>query len=186
MEAFTSILGALGGASGGIGKVLGAGSGIMGLGGLFEQIQMANKRKSALDRQMYYMKHPEAIAALTQKFEKPLNQGLIKGVGNVVQAEAGERGLSEAPGIYQQIMAQALAPYQQQNQQTAVQQAMAALGLPAEILSGTSGGSDMSSWLSTILPKQASPLPGSTGSGGGLGVGATDPWGDLNEFQFPQ
>jgi hypothetical protein len=59
----------------------------------------------------------QQINAMTQ----PLNSQLVSSVSNPVQAYLAERGLSEAPGIQAQTLATALAPFEQQNQQTAAQ-----------------------------------------------------------------
>lgn len=63
---------------------------------------------------------PEAIAAGTAKLNAPLTLALQHAVGNGVQADLAQRGLSNAPGIYTEAMAQGLAPYAQQNQMAAL------------------------------------------------------------------
>ncbi len=68
------------------------------------------------------------VAAATQ----PLNQGLVQGVENQVQGSLAEQGLSQAPGIQASVLAQSLAPAQQQNQNTALQLVLKRLGLPEE------------------------------------------------------
>lgn len=59
----------------------------------------------------------QQVAAMTQ----PLNDQLVQGVSNPVQAYLAERGLAQAPGVQAQTLAQALAPFEQQNIQTAQQ-----------------------------------------------------------------
>src|SRR5262249_1839402 len=131
---------------------------------LYENFSLASKEKQAMDRANYYAKHPEAIAALTSKLEQPLDQGLIKGVGNVVNASLAEQGLSQAPGIQSQVLAQALAPYKQTSQQMAMMEALKAIGLPTEALNalqGVKGGLDLSQILKSVLPQ---PNPTATAS----------------------
>lgn len=73
--------------------------------------------------------NPEKMNALAQKYIQPLNAGLTTSVGNQAQAYLAQRGLSDSPQISQQVEAQAIAPYIQQNQQAGYQDALAALGL---------------------------------------------------------
>jgi hypothetical protein len=160
MEAFNSLLGSL----------LGGAKGPLGIMGMINQYSMAAKEKKAMDQAMWYSKHPEAINALAAKFEKPLDAGLTTGVGNIVNASMAEQGLSQAPGIQSQVLAQAFAPYKQNAQQMAIAEAFKALGLPMEALSAVQsvqGGTDLASMLKGILPTTATP----TGGGGGT----TDP-----------
>ena len=123
--------------------------------GIINQMSLASKEKSALDRQIYYSKHPEAINALVKQFQQPLSSDLTSGVGNIVNASLAEQGLSQAPGIQSQVLSQALAPYQQNEQQMAISEAFKALGLPAEALQsiqGVMGSSDLAGSLKSILP----------------------------------
>lgn len=59
----------------------------------------------------------QQISQLTQ----PLSADLVSSVSNPVQAYLAERGLAQAPGIQAQTLAQALAPYQLQEQQLGLQ-----------------------------------------------------------------
>src|ERR1700741_2348097 len=68
------------------------------------------------------------VRAATQ----PLSLGLVQDVTSQVSGTLAERGLSQAPGIQATELATALAPYQQQNQQTALQLVLTRLGLPLE------------------------------------------------------
>ena len=65
----------------------------------------------------------------------PLTSALTQEVGNNVDASLAEQGLSEAPGIQSTVLAQALAPYVQQNQEQALQVVMQKLGLPLQYAS---------------------------------------------------
>jgi hypothetical protein len=153
MEAFSGIINNLGGA-GGIMKGLGA---ITSIAGMINQYSLANKEKAALDRSIYYSKHPEAINSLVKQFDRPLETGLVKGTENIVNASLAEQGLSQAPGIQSQVLAQALAPYQQNEQQMAITEAFKALGLPAETLTAiqsTMRPDQLAQMLKGILPGQ--------------------------------
>ena len=138
-DVFTSILGTLGTLSKGIGQTAGAAGGPLSIMQAISQIGIANKEKQAVDRALWYSKNPQAISQMQQQFEKPLDQGLVKGTENVVNASLAQQGLSQAPGIQSQVTQQALAPYIQQNQNTALMEVFKALGLPAEALSALSG-----------------------------------------------
>lgn len=100
---------------------------------------LLNRKKSQLlNNQLAYQKYVQSLAqnpakmnAYVSSFEQPLSQGLVSGVGNAVQANLGEKGLSASPSIATDVMAQALAPYQQNEQQMAINEAFSALGLPS-------------------------------------------------------
>lgn len=118
-------------------------------------------------------KDPVAMQAYMRKFQQPLSQGLTQSVGNQTQAFLGERGLSESPAISQDVLAQALAPYQQQEQQMAGNEAFQALGLiPTKapnnvnltsLLAGLGGKGPGPSAPATD-PTQQNPLPDPTSS----------------------
>lgn len=133
---------------------------------MISQMSLAQKEKQALDRSLYYSKHPDAMIALEKQFEKPLDQGLIKGTENVVNASMAEQGLSQAPGIQSQVLSQALAPYKQNTQQMAITEMLKAIGLPAEALQSIQSIKDPSQLamlLKSILPQQSptatAPIP---------------------------
>lgn len=179
MQAFTSILGSLGSlGKGAAGNPIGS---LLGVMGLINQFSLANKEKAALDRAVYYSKHPEAINALVKQYERPLSAGLTKGTENIVNASLAEQGLSQAPGIQSQVLTQALAPYQQNEQQMAIAMAMKALGLPLDAINAISGMKDPNSLallLKNILPQPSTPTPG---SGAIPNVDPSgDPWGTSN------
>lgn len=74
---------------------------------------------------------PAKMSQYVSGFQKPLDQGLVSGVNNQVQAFGAERGLSTSPQIMQEIEAQALGPLQQNQQQMAINEAMTSLGIPS-------------------------------------------------------
>ena len=73
--------------------------------------------------------NPQKLNAYEQQFVQPMNAGLTQGVENQAQGYAAERGLGESPALTQEIVAQAIAPYIQQNQQSGYSSALQALGL---------------------------------------------------------
>jgi hypothetical protein len=98
---------------------------------------------------------PEQLSGMVTKAEQPLGTDLLQNVGNLVQADLGTRGLSQAPGIFAAEESQALAPYKLQEQQQALQLIMKQLGLPIEyataILQGMGGPSNISPLLQLLM-----------------------------------
>lgn len=80
---------------------------------------------------MNLLSHPEKLAQMAAKITQPLDNGLVQATNNRVQGDMASRGLSQAPGIFAASESQALAPYVQQNQNTALQTVMQSLGLPS-------------------------------------------------------
>jgi|ERR1700722_2328083 len=75
---------------------------------------------------------PAQIGAQVTQATQPLNANLVQAVTGATNANMAEQGLSQAPGLQASAIAQGLAPFEQQNQQTALQAVLARLGLPAE------------------------------------------------------
>jgi len=157
-------------------------------GGMFGAGEIGNileerKRSQYQNMVMDLIAHPEKLAAMVAKLKKPLDNALVQGVSNTVQGNLAERGLGQAPGIYTTSLAQGLAPYEQQNEQTALDAVMRTLGLPA----GTFGQpANMTGALQLFLNQFGKKGNGVTGSGAGpvepgFTLPATDPiWGDSN------
>lgn len=106
-----------------------AGAGIIG------NVQANNARNSVLSAEMnrmnaYNKMTPADVVKGITSLEQPLSSNLTHNVGNVVSGQLAERGLSQAPGIQAQALAQGLAPYQLQEQQLAQQAFFQKLGLP--------------------------------------------------------
>jgi hypothetical protein len=130
--------------------------------GLIGNILAQQKQNAALNRIAYYQKNPAAAAQQINSLTQPLSQGLTQDVGNNVQGYLAERGLSGSPNVTAEVLAQALAPYQQQNQQTATQEFMSLLN-PAGATYGKPG--DLSSLLKLWSPATAISSP-TAGPGG--------------------
>src|ERR1035441_1240986 len=129
--------------------------------------------KKKADYQNYIndlMQHPEKLAALVQKMQKPMDNALVQGVTNQVQGNMAERGLSQAPGIFAASQSQALAPYEQQNYNTALSSVMNMLGMPA----GTFGQSQNNSGAWQMFMKTLQPGGGGGGGGSSQGGGFSD------------
>lgn len=115
-----------------IGPIAGLGTSAAGLYSAFQNQQYAQKVRNLTS-------NPEAMQAYINGFKQPLVAGLQQGVANQAQAEAAERGLSTSPGQFSQIESQAIAPYLQQQQNTATQNALQSLGLGQSTVNPNAG-----------------------------------------------
>jgi len=167
MQEFGSILGTIGSIGKGLGTGLNALSPITSLFGMINQFNQAQKEKGIVDRSIYYSKHPEAISNMVTAATKPLDAGLTKGVENIVNASLGQQGLSQAPGIQSQVLAQALAPYQQNNQRLALEEVLNAIGMPRQALAALQ--SSMRPDQLSLMLKQILPQGGGAWGGGMVG-----------------
>jgi hypothetical protein len=104
--------------------------GLLGAGEVGNIIE-GSKQQSYQNYILNLLKNPQLLAQMAAKIQQPLNNGLIQSVGNQVQGNLASRGLSQAPGIFAATESQALAPFYQQNQSTAMQALIQSLGLPA-------------------------------------------------------
>jgi hypothetical protein len=138
-------------------------TGVTAAGGIGDIISQ-QKQNSSLNQVLQYQKNPALAAQKIAQMTQPLSQGLTQDVGNNVQGYLGERGLSGSPNITASVLAQALAPYQQQNQQLATSQfgqllnpAGAGFGKPID------WGSLMKLWMPAPKLNPAGTNPASTG-----------------------
>ena len=151
--------------------------------GIISEIQLQQKEKAALDRAMYYSKHPEAVTNMVKGATQPLSTGLTAGVGNEVNASLAEQGLSQAPGIQSQVLAQALAPYYQNEQKMALEQVLGTIGMPLQALTAMQGMQNpmtLAMLMQSILPKGSAQFnttgtmnPMDMGPGGPFDTGIT-------------
>ena len=117
-----------------------------------------------------YAQDPAKMNAYAAKFTQPLTAGLTTGVANQAQADLATRGLSDSPEISQQVYAQAIAPYIQQNQQQGYQNALQAL----QVGGGAVNPNLQSTNSINSLAKIFSQLPGASPSGNaGLQLNST-------------
>lgn len=129
-ELMTSLGNFMGGAGGkGLNSVLSlAGTGANAYSG----IQNAQNTANYNSTQSYIqdlVKNPTKMAAAASQFQQPLSVGLTDAVTNQAQAQLAERGLGGSPAAMTSAITQALAPYIQNNQQTAMQTLMNSLNL---------------------------------------------------------
>ena len=103
-------------------------------------VRNASAQSSAQNeqKQLLALTNPATLQSRIQANEQPLSQGLTQGVGNEVQGYLAERGLSESPSIQAQVLAQALGPYQLQEQQMATEDVFRPFGIspPNQIAPG--------------------------------------------------
>ena len=129
---------------------------------------------------------PQKLASMVSGATAPLNQNLIESVNNAVQGDMAQRGLAQAPGIFAAEEEQALAPYEQQNQQTALQLILQKMGIPLQyasaILQGTQGGGSNLSPLLMMMLLRNNLNPSSPGI-----TNTPSPWDDSNvlNIMFP-
>ena len=104
---------------------------------------------------------PEQLSQLVNRGAAPLSAGLTQSVTNAVQGADAERGLATSPGIFSADLAQALAPYMQQNQNTALQALLAKYQLPISygntILGGYNQPTNMTSAIMKLLQNYQRP-----------------------------
>ena len=144
---------------------------------------------------------PTKLSSEVRAATQPLNAGLVQDVTNQVSGNLAERGLAQAPGIQATELSTALAPFEQQNQNTALQLVLTRLGLPIEyaktILAGMPQNTNLAPLLALLGRNNSSPtgsdfsgpsdflnvlFPSGTGSSGGGGI--TVP-GNTGDFQIP-
>jgi hypothetical protein len=141
------------------GKALNSILGLAGTGAnIYSGIQNISANNQAIGAQKYVtdlMENPAKMTAAAAQYAQPLSAGLTSDISNQVQANLAERGLGSSPAAYTQQLTQAIAPYIQQNQQTAMQQLLQTLGLApkpttsptinmSSLLAGLKGGSTAS------------------------------------------
>lgn len=147
---------------------IGTGGNIMGdIQKMIEQKRLADYQKSVMNMS------PQTVAKNAASMAAPLSHGLTQAVGNQVQGSLAERGLSQAPGIYAGELSQSLAPYVQQNLNTALQAYLQKLQIPLESTPPSNlyaGNQDMTNLMKLWLQQKQ-------GGGGGGSFPGGDFWG---------
>lgn len=143
--------------------------------GLFGNISAERQRSQELGylkKQQDAIGDPTKLAQQVAAATQPLNKGLVESVGNQVSGTLAEQGLSQAPGIQATVLSQSLAPFEQQNQATALQLVMQRLGLPIEyakaLLAGNPGQTNLAPLLALLSKGGMPTTPGSTPGGSGF------------------
>jgi hypothetical protein len=126
---------------------------------------------------------PQQLGTMVSGAEQPLNANLVQTITGNVNANMASQGLSEAPGLQAEAIAQALSGPELQSQQTALQLVLRKLGLPAEFASTIPQNSNLAP-LMALLFKGSNPSTGGGGfptTGPNLGQMGTPPiFGDTN------
>ena len=156
------------------------------LGNLLQQ----HKSDQYTDLLLKYAQNPALLSQAVASATKPLDNALVQNVNNTVQGNMAQRGLSQAPGIFAASEAQALAPFVQQNQQTAQNQVLASLGLPGQATNINQRPQDLSGALSMFLRAMGqnpfAHLPGTQTPTGVPQQTPQQPGLDLSGLNFPQ
>lgn len=144
--------------------LLGLGSSGLGLfGNLMNEIQRQGQL-NMIKKSEKTLGDPTQLAKQVSSATQPLNEGLVQSVDNTVKGSLAESGLSESPGILATTESQALAPFEQQNQSTALQLVMERLGLPIQYASaffgGQGGNANLAPLLAMLFKGQNQPPPG--------------------------
>jgi hypothetical protein len=84
--------------------------------------------------------NPAALSSLINRTTRQLSPQLIHSVTRATTPGIAERGLATSGGMSEQIIAEALAPYQLQEQQMAQNQVFQGMGYPFQVGSGIAGG----------------------------------------------
>ena len=130
--------------------------------GLYSNISADQQRQQALNMAKANANlSPQALAAMVSKATVPLNSQLVQAVTGATTANLAEQGLSQAPGLQAQAIAQGLAPFEQQNQQTAMNLVLQKLGLPSTFASLIPPNTNMNQLLA-LLMRQNNPTPSPT------------------------
>ena len=172
----------------------GAGSSLFKIGelgltgaGLAGNISAEKQQQDAYNlakKQEQTLPDPTALAKQVSAATQPLNAGLVQGVENTVSGNLAEQGLSQAPGIQAATLAQALAPFEQQNQQQALQLVLTRLGLPLSYIQTMLANQPKQTNLSpllALLTRQNNPSP--TGTGGSTSLSTPN---DFLNLTYPQ
>ena len=97
----------------------GGAAGLGGIGNLVESIMRFNTMRT--------LQNPAALASGAASMYQPMSKALKRAIISPVTAAAQETGQINAPGLYSQSVATALAPYQYEMQQRALQDYITAL-----------------------------------------------------------
>jgi hypothetical protein len=125
------------------------------------------------------LNNPAKLGQMATQLAAPLSGALTQSVNNTVQGNMASRGLAQAPGIFAASESQALAPFVQQNQNSALQAILQALQVPSGTFKGPQNLAPLFSSLfsnNKLLPGQTqAPQPGLTLPVSTGGAGTTDP-----------
>ena len=124
---------------------------VAGLGSSAYNMYNQYQNQQYQDKLRSFAQDPTKMNAYAAQFTQPLTAGLQTGVANQAQADLASRGLTDSPEISQQVYAQALAPYTQQNQQNGYSNALQALNLGGGAVSPNNSSANTISSLAKML-----------------------------------
>ena len=153
---------------------------LLGLGGAasnlysgFENFQNQQNYNDQIKKAQAILSDPKKLQAAVAAIQQPLSAGLTEGVGNAVQGSMAERGLATSPALMQSVMAQAIAPYVQQNQQTALNAVLQKLGLVEQSRPALFPQTNLTSLLKLISSGGGTPGVDQSGLDAAWGPGTT-------------
>jgi hypothetical protein len=162
--------------------------------GLYGNISADQQRQQALNQAKANANlSPAQLAQMVSGATAPLNANLVSAITQRVNANQAEMGLSQAPGLTAQAVAQGLAPYEQENQQTALNLVLQKLGLPSTFASLIPPNTNMNQLLALLMRQNnPAPAPGFTPTTGpnftqaGLNpdYGTTSPFDTTGTYDF--
>ena len=147
-----------------------------------EQAQQQSRINSAQNYIMNLVQNPAKMSAAAAQYATPLTAGLTADISNQVQGNLAERGLGSSPAAYTQQLTQALAPYIQNQQSTALQTLLSSLGLTANMKTTTPSFANISKLLAG-LQSPSSPSSGTSPVSFSSLFGNADPLG-LEDASF--
>jgi hypothetical protein len=157
-----SFFGGSGSAGGGLLDLLGIGTAGAGtIGNILNQ-----KERSDQISKLNSLDNPTKLAQEVAQTTAPLNQGLVQSVGNTVSGNIAEQGLAQAPGIQATELSQALAPFEQQNQNTALSIVLQQLGIPQSIIASLPNNANIAPIIAMLM-RQNNPGGGGFNFAGG-------------------
>jgi hypothetical protein len=148
---------------GALAPILKDATGVAGLGSTVYNLYNQYQNQQYQNQLRSLAQDPAKMNAYAAKFTQPLTAGLTAGVANQAQGYLASRGLSDSPQISEQVEAQAIAPYIQQNQQQGYQDALQALsvggGAINPALQQQNGLTALTKAFSQLSPPGSSPSP---------------------------
>jgi len=152
----------------GIGTLGQLGVGGMGIIGNIISAIRANQVSSDLQKQqklvMELARNPAMLAARARALQQPLSQSLLSNVGSGVQSQLQSRGLGSSPAQAGAIMSQTLAPYEQRQQEEAMNSLLNLLGMGSTAGTAAAGAvpkpADTSGFWKTFMPQASTPATG--------------------------
>lgn len=190
-----------------IGKIMPAITGGMGLVSNIIQGNRQNSLQADAVRRARELtalvNNPALFNAKIKALQQPLSQGLVAGTGQEVQGLMAERGLGGSPQQMEEVLAQALGPQIQNEQQMAINALLSGYGVGNQTTGtamNTITPTDTSTFWQMLQKANTPQLPGGSSSPGGLtpsggsssgdyGYGGTTPYlppdTSGGSYQFP-